>query len=103
MAGRDRQMLVRFLARALFTLLPLITGCLAVPTGEYPETKPDIRKVVGSASSQKPVRPGVSGADVMELLGEPQFQSKDRSLLVYRRVMSSGYGIVPPPAYPAAG
>src|SRR5690348_17094155 len=102
--AKTRVALSKFLRiSALLVLLTAPLGCVAIPTGEYAESKPDIRTVAGDKNSERPIRPGTSKEQVIALLGDPQFTSPDGNVVVFRRVMGKGYGAVLPPLYFAAG
>jgi hypothetical protein len=52
-------------------LLPL-SGCLVIPLlGDLPNADPNFQTIVGSANSDKLIRPGVSRRDVYNKLGWP--------------------------------
>lgn len=58
------------------------TGCIAFPTpgritGYADQPTPDIRKMVGDAESNRPIRPGVTRETVLEKLGPPYY-SRER-------------------------
>jgi outer membrane protein assembly factor BamE (lipoprotein component of BamABCDE complex) len=90
--------------RALAGLLSLWAGgCVMIPTFESAQGKPDVRRLVGNASSAKPIRPGATREHVAALLGRPQSLSDDGRVADYVHVMTRGYAIILPPLYPAAG
>ncbi len=83
------------------------SGCLMVPTPYHPDKDydgsangHDIRHVIGHSDLQV----GSSHrADVERVLGGPTTRSTDDRVFIYAQQMFSGFGIVFPPFYPAAG
>src|SRR5438105_4339898 len=82
--------------------LAICSGCVLLPTSEFAEHKPDVRFILGDASSDKPIRIGVTTKDdVMKLLGDPLLvdeggagkplvANNDSGTFIYSRVMAHG-------------
>ena len=72
----------------VMVLIPLIwimTGCLYIPFFEHRiDTGPNVRGLVGSANSDRPIRPGhITREKVIALLGVAPWRSDDGSALGY--------------------
>jgi hypothetical protein len=69
----------------LVPLIWLMTGCLYIPFFEHRlDTGPNIRALVGTADSARPIRPGhITKERVIALLGEAHWISDDGNALGY--------------------
>ncbi len=81
----------------LAPLLWLMTGCFHLPWFEHrTDSGPNIRAVVGPANSNRAIRPGnITRAQVIALLGPPEYMSLDGTAIAYLTDTASAYWVWP--------
>lgn len=76
----------------------LLVGCIYLPIPEHrvDKSRPDFRKLVGDEHSKARIRPGsITRAQVIAILGKPQYRSADRTAIGYELETRKGLLVYP--------
>jgi hypothetical protein len=97
-SGRFRRPPLRVAVPAVLIALGVaaLSGCLFIPTGEKVVSGRDATADVGDAKSKKSVRVGrATRADVVRVLGEPEYATESRDRVLYTWRVRNGVWFYP--------